>query len=422
MTYTKTILDNGLRILTSSMPQVRSVSVAVFLGVGSRYESAAEGGISHFVEHVLFKGSKRRPTSREIAEAIESKGGILNGGTDKELTVYWAKVMDSHLEGAMDVLADLVRNPIIDPAELEKERQVIIEEIGMSMDSPQQRVNILIDEVLWPDHPLGRDVAGSRESVSAITSDMLRNYWASHYGPANTVVSIAGNARSEEVESIIRRFFSDWTQSGSNEWVSANDAQDKPRMLLESRESEQSHICLALRGISSEHPDRYIFDVLNVILGEGMSCRLFRQIREEKGLAYDVSSYVSHFFDSGSLVIYAGVNPGNVEAATQAIINELAELRDVPVTGPELAKAKEMVKGRLVLRMEDSRSVSGWYAGQELLRGKIQSIDEIISIVEMITLEDLSRVAGDLFHSNGLNLAAVGPGLHANQLERILKL
>ncbi len=422
MKYTKTILDNGLRIFTSSMPQVRSISLTVFLGTGSRYESSEESGISHFVEHVLFKGSEHRPTSREIAEAIENNGGILNGGTDKELTVYWAKVMDAHLEMAADVLADMICRPILDPAEAERERQVIIEEIGMSMDSPQQRVNILIDEVLWPDQPLGRDVAGSKESVSAITPEMLRNYWASHYGPANTVVSIAGNTQSEEVESIIGRLFSDWSQTSSNQWLPADDAQDKPRMLLESRESEQSHICLALRGISNQHPDRFIFDVLNVILGEGMSCRLFREIREEKGLAYDVSSYVSHFFDSGSITIYAGVNPGNVEAATEAIVNELAKLRDIPVTEPELAKAKEMVKGRLVLRMEDSRSVSSWYAGQELLLGKIQSIDEVISIIESITTDDLSRVAGDLFHSNGLNLAVVGPDLHANQLERILKL
>ncbi len=422
MTYTKTVLDNGLRILSSSMPHVRSASVSVLVGTGSRYESLEESGISHFVEHILFKGSENRPSSEEIAEAIEGVGGVLNGGTDKELTVYWVKIMDSHLELAADVLSNLIRHPILDSTEIEQERQVIIEEINMSMDSPQQRANILIDEVIWPDQPLGRDVAGSRESVSAITPEILRNCWASQYGPANTVVSVAGNVQHEEVVSLLNRLLGGWAHVNSKPWFPAQEAQDKPRMLLESRDSEQSHICLALRGISNQHPDRFAFDILNVILGEGMSCRLFRELREKLGLAYDVHSYISHFFDSGALTIYAGVNPANVEATTEAILNELAKLRDVPVTEIELTKAKEMVKGRLVLRMEDSRSVSSWFAGQELLLGKIQDIDEVISIVESVTSEDMSRVAGDWFCSAGLNLAVVGPQPNESRLENLLKL
>lgn len=420
--YQKTTLNNGLRILTSSMPHVRSVSVSILVGAGSRYEIDQQAGISHFVEHILFKGSRRRPSSREIAEAIESIGGVLNGGTDKELTIYWAKIMDSHLELSIDVLADLLRQPLFEPAEAEKERQVIIEEINMSMDSPQQRVNMLIDEVIWPDQILGQDVAGSKETVSTITMEMIRDYWACQYGPANTVVSIAGNVQQEEVESIVGRLFDDWPQTNSTAWFPAQDAQDKPKLQVEHRDTEQSHICLALRGLSNQHPDRFIFDILNVILGEGMSCRLFRELREKKGLAYDVHSYVSHFYDSGSLTVYAGVNPTNVEAATEAILGELAQLRDIPVIESELTKAKEMVKGRLVLRMEDSRSVSSWFASQELLLGKIQTIDEVIETVEAITPEDLIRVTSDLFHSQGLNLAVVGPNPNENHLASLLKL
>ncbi len=420
--YQKNILNNGLRILTSSMPHVRSVSVSILVGAGSRYETTQQAGISHFVEHVLFKGSHSRPSSREIAEAIEGIGGILNGGTDKELTIYWAKIMDSHLELAVDVLADLLQHPRFDPAEADKERQVIIEEINMSMDSPQQRVNMLIDEVIWPDQILGQDVAGSKETVSAITMEMIRDYWSYQYGPANTVVSIAGNVQPEEVVSIVGRLFDGWPHANSTPWFPAQDSQDKPRLQVEHRDTEQSHICLALRGVSNQHPDRFIFDILNVILGEGMSCRLFRELRENKGLAYDVHSYVSHFFDSGSLTVYAGVNPTNTEAATEAILSELALLRDIPVTESELTKAKEMVKGRLVLRMEDSRSVSSWFASQELLLGEIQTIDEVIEIIEAITPEDLIRVTSDLYHSKGLNLAVVGPNPNESQLADLLKL
>ncbi len=422
MTYTKTVLDNGLRVLTSSMPHVRSASISILVGAGSRYESTQESGISHFVEHVLFKGSQSHPSSEEIAQAIEGVGGILNGGTDKELTIYWVKIMDSHLDMAMNVLADLIRHPILDPSEMDRERQVIIEEISMCLDSPQQKVNMLIDEVIWPDQPLGRDVAGSKETVSSITFEMLRNYWAAHYGPSKTVISVAGNIQQNQVEHLTSRLFSDWPQSNSTPWFPALEAQEKPRILCEPRESEQSHICLALRGISSQHPDRFIFDVLNVILGEGMSCRLFRELREKMGLAYDVHSYVSHYLDSGSLTVYAGVNPNNTESTVEAILGELAKLRDIPIAEAELTKAKEMVKGRLVLRMEDSRSVSSWYASQELLLGEIQTIDEIISEVEAITPANLSRVAGELFYSKGLNMSVVGPNLNEDRLENLLKL
>ncbi len=422
MSYTKTVLDNGLRIITSSMPQVRSVNVSIILGVGSRYELPEESGISHFVEHLLFKGSQRRPSSREIAEAIEGNGGILNGGTDKELTIYWAKVMDSHFELAVDVLADLIRYPKLNNEETERERQVIIEEINMCMDSPQMWVNTIIDDVLWPDQALGKDVAGNKETVLSISSQMIHDYWSSHYNPSKTVISIAGNVQPQETESVISDLLGDWPRTNPNSWFRAIDTQQKPRMLVEHRESEQAHLCLALRGVSSENPDRFVFDLLNVILGEGMSCRLFRELREKKGLAYDISSYVSRYLDSGSLTVYAGVSPNNVEATTEAVLNELATLRDVPVPESELNKAKEMVKGQLVLRMENSKSVSTWYGTQELLLNEIQTVEDVISKIESITCDDLKRIAGQYFTSQGLNLAVIGPSLNESRLDSILKL
>lgn len=404
------------------MPHVRSVTVSVFVGSGSRYESASRSGVSHFVEHVVFKGTGHYPTSRAIAEAIEGIGGVLNGGTDKELTIYWAKVMNGHLRTAMEVLADLVRFPLFETAEVEKERQVILEEINMSLDSPQQRVNMLIDEVVWPDQPLGRDVAGDRETVRSLTGEHLRDYWKSQYGPGNTVLAVSGNIGHEAVAAMAQELFGDWEGGVPTPWFPVDESQDEPRMRVEKRDSEQIHLCIGIRGVSSDHPDRFIFDVLNVILGEGMSSRLFRELRENRGLVYDVHSYVNHYFDSGSLTIYAGVGTASTEAAAKAILDELARLKEQAVPEEEVAKAREMVKGRLVLRMEDSRSVSGWIGSQELLLGKIKTVDEVIAIVESITPADLQRVANDHFSSRRLSVAAVGPKINEDRLRRLLVL
>ncbi|MFO8011341.1 MAG: pitrilysin family protein [Dehalococcoidia bacterium] len=418
--HQKTVLDNGLRVLSSHMPHVGSVSISVLVGAGSRYETAEQAGISHFLEHMVFKGTQSHPTSRHIAETVEQVGGVLNAGTDKELTAFWIKIMKSHLKLGMGVLADLIYRPLLESTELERERRVIIEEINMTLDSPQQLVNMLIDEVVWPEQALGRDVAGNKETVSSISIEMLRNYWSCQYGPNNTVISVAGNATHEEVVHIARLLFDDWHRVNLNGLYPSNDFQDDPRIHLEKRETEQTHLCIALRGVSNRHPDRFIVDIINVILGEGMSCRLFRELRENKGLAYDVHSYVSHFFDSGSLTIYAGLKHGNIESAIEAILGELRHLRETTVPEDELAKAKEMIKGRLVLRMEDSRSVSSWMASQELLLNRIQSVDEVISIIDSITTDDIARVTDDLFRTPKLSMTIVGPHTDENRLQALL--
>ena len=420
--YQKTIVDNGLRIITSNMPHIHSVSISIFVGAGSRYESAEQAGISHFVEHLLFKGTKQRATTKEISEAIEGIGGVLNGGTDKELTVYWTKVARPHFRIGLDVLADMIRDSKFDPVDVEKERQVIIEEINMSMDSPQQRVNMLIDEVVWLDQALGREVAGSKEIVSTFTPQALRGYWGSQYIPGNTVVSVAGDISHDEAVAYISDIFDDWAGDTPTAWIPVRDEQDKPRLLMEFRETEQAHLCLALRGVSNSDPDRFAFDLLNIVLGEGMSSRLFLELRERRGLAYDVHSYGSHFFDSGSLTIYAGVEPKNIEAAIVVILDELSRFKAEDVPEQELVKAREMGKGRLMLRMEDTRSVSGWMGSQELLTGEIKTVDEVVSIVDSITRDDIRRVAQKLFHSGGLSLAIVGPVSDDGRLQKLLTL
>jgi predicted Zn-dependent peptidase len=420
--YQKTVLDNGLRIVTSEMPHTRSACISIFIGAGSRYELPEQAGLSHFVEHLCFKGTEKRPTSKEISETIDGVGGVLNGGTDKELTVYWVKVARPNYPVALDLLVDMLRHSKFDPVEMENERKVIIEELNMSMDSPQSRVDTLIDEVVWPNQAMGRDVAGSKDTVSAINRQMILGHMSLLYLPGNSVISVAGDISHGEVVDSIAKAFGDWPKGVAGDWSPAEDSQDAPRLKVERRKTEQVHLCLAVRGLSNMHPDRFILDLLNVVLGEGMSSRLFLEIRERKGLAYDIHSHVSYFRDSGSLAIYAGVDPKKLELTIEAVLRELMRLRDEQIPESEVVKAKEMGKGRLMLRMEDTRSVSGWMGGQELLTGRILSVDEVVSIVDAITASDMQRVAKELFLTGKVNLALVGPVRNKGRLEKLLKL
>ncbi|MFC1994475.1 M16 family metallopeptidase [Chloroflexota bacterium] len=420
--HQKAILDNGLRIVTSAMAHARSICTSIYIGAGSRYELPQQAGISHFIEHLCFKGTERRPTTKEICEDIEGVGGIFNGGTCKEFTTYWAKVARPHFPIALDVLADMLLHSKFDPMEIEKERKVITEEIKRSMDSPQDLVDILIDEVLWPDQALGRDVAGSKETIRTISRQMISDYMPRQYLPNNTVVSVAGDVSHDEVVASFAKVFADWPQGVCGTWFPVVNNQHAPRLRVESKKTEQAHLCLAVPGLSSMNPDRYISDIINVILGEGMSSRLFLEIRERRGLAYDIHSYSSHLLDSGSVTIYAGVDPKKVKDTIVAILKELSQLKEEKVPESELVKAKELAKGRLMLSMEDTRSVSGWMGAQELLTGNIRSVDEVVSIVDAINPEDVQRVAQGLFLTNGLTLALVGPIRNPNRLESLLNI
>ena len=406
--YQKTVTDNGLRILTSQMPHTQSVSIAFYVGAGSRYETPEEAGISHFVEHLCFKGTSRRPTAKEISEAIEGVGGILNAATDRELTTYWCKVPLRHLRLAMDVLSDMLLNPLFDPGEVEKERSIIMEEISMSYDIPSYRADMLIDEVMWPDQPLGRDVAGTKETVANITRDMLFQYMHRQYTPPNVVVSVAGDVSHEEVVELLDRQFRDWTTHQPSSWFPVEDGQSTPRMKMESRKTEQAHICIAVKGLSAEHPDRYALDLLNTSLGGGMSSRLFLELREKQGLAYDVHTTTSYLRDCGSFIAYAGVEPKKARKAIRSILKELNQIKE-GISEEELLRAREFMKGRLVIRMEDSRSVAAWLGAQELLLSRTLTVDEVLAHVDAITCEDVQRVARDLLVTEKLNMAIVGP-------------
>jgi predicted Zn-dependent peptidase len=419
--YRKVTLDNGLRLVTAVMPHTRSVSISFFIGAGSRYEDDKHAGISHFIEHMLFKGTKKRPTSFEVCTPIEGVGGMLNAGTDKELTIYWCKIAQSHFLNALDVLVDILLNSLFDPTEIEKERQVIIEEINMSLDSPPQRVSMLIDELLWPGHALGRDVAGTRDSVTAINREMMLDYLAGQYQPDNAVLAIAGDIRHKEVVAAVNRAVAGWKKNRSRAGFSPYKDEIGRRVLIEKRDTEQTQLCLALPGLSIVDPRRFKLDLLNVILGEGMTSRLFMEIRDKMGLAYSIQSYAEHFLDTGVVAISAGVDAKNLPVAVKAILAELARLKEA-VPEAELSKAKELFKGRILLRMEDSRSVAGWMGGQEILNGKILTIDEVIAIIDAVTAEELQKLAGQLLVGEKLRLAVVGPISPDEPLEGLLKI
>jgi predicted Zn-dependent peptidase len=404
--YEKTTLNNGLRIITSNMPHVHSVSLAVFVGAGSCYERDEEAGISHFAEHMLFKGTQRRPSAKEISQDIEGVGGTINGSTGQEMTFYWCKVGKDHFHVALDVLSDILLHSTFTQESMQQERSVIIEEINMNLDLPQQRVSMLIDELLWPEQPLGRDIAGSKDTVTVMTREQVINYVSNRYVPNNVVISIAGNIDHAEVVRQIESLLHNWMQEELTEGYSSDDRQSNCRVRAQYMKCEQTHICLAVHGLSQSHPQRFALDLLNTVLGGGMSSRLFTEIREKKGLAYDIHSYVDHFRDVGSFVVYAGVDSGKVETAIAAIIGELRRLRE-GVTEEEFVRARELTKGKLQLRMEDSQNIALWLGSQEILKRQILNVEEIISIVDSVTRDEMYEVAEMVIKDSDLNLAIV---------------
>jgi predicted Zn-dependent peptidase len=418
--YEKIELPNGLRIITSKMPYIRSVSAAFFVSAGGCYETEKEAGISHFLEHLCFKGTVKRPSSREITEMIEGTGGTINAGTDKELTIFWCRVANQHLQLALEVLTDILRNSKIDNADIDKERNVVIEEINMNYDIPQQRVDNLISELMWAGQPLGRDVAGNKDTVYSLTGEQIKRYYSSHYAPNNIVASIAGNIDKRTIDAICEGL-SDWPAGDTAQRIGSVSSQLSPRLQAEVRDIEQVHICMGFYGTTLTDPDRFAIDLFNIILGDGMSSRLFIELREKRGLVYEIDSSSDHFRDAGDLMIHAGVDPKNVEESIKVVLNELYSLRE-NITEAELNRAKELVKGRIQLAMENTRSVSTWYGAQEVLADRILDVDEITSLVEGVTMQDITRVAGKYIKENLVNIAMVGPLVGVDSINHLLNI
>ncbi|MEX0761687.1 MAG: pitrilysin family protein [Dehalococcoidia bacterium] len=417
--FNRTVLPSGLRILTSTLPHTNAVSINFLFGAGSRYETERLAGASHLFEHVLFKGTSKRPTPREIAEVVEGVGGTLNAFTDREITGYWCRLAKPHYRNGIDLIADMVRNSKLRDDDIEKEKQVVFEEIRASNDSPGGRVAHLLDGLIWPDQPMGRDIAGSVESVQAISRDEMLEYLHTQYVASNTVITVAGNISHDEVVDQLNDLMGDFGDGTILPIRPFEDNLDGPQVKVEYRKTEQAHMALGLHGVSMNDDDRHALSLLSVILGESMSSRLFEEVREQRGLAYDIHSAMATFTDCGAFLVESGVDPARAKEALPVIIEELAKVRD-GVTEREFEQARELSKGRLLLRMEDSRAVGMFMGVQEMLRGEVKTIEDIVADIESVKPEDIKRVAERVIRPNKLAMAVVGPLRSAAPFERSL--
>jgi len=393
------------------MPQTQAVSSVIFVGTGSRYEIETLSGISHFVEHMLFKGTAHRPSALDISKSIEGLGGYVNAATDKETTQYWTRVPRPHFAEALDVLADLFLRSRFEPVEIDRERLVIVEEIISLFDSPADWVHQINSELLYGgDHPLGRDIAGTVETVRAISrADMLAHI-ATHYTPNNLVIAVAGNLTHQEAVAAISEYFGDLVPGTGIPYQPAPDGQTASRLRVQFKETEQANLCVSVPALEYKHPDRYALKVLNVILGEGMSSRLFQEVREVRGLAYAIGSYLSSYHDAGSMVAFASVDLGRVSDTVRVILDEWRRIAQESVADEELTRAKEYTKGRFLLGMEESRSLAAWYGIQELRQEEeILTPEQAVAKMDAVTRDDVQRLAGQLFQPENLNLAVIGP-------------
>ena len=409
-----------MRVVTSEMPHTRSVSIGLYVGVGSRNESDDIAGISHLVEHLVFKGTSKRPAALDISGSVEGVGGVINAGTEQEMTAYWCKLARPYLEMGLDLLVDMLRNSLYDPPEIERERLVVLEEQKMINDSPSYKVDSLLDELLWPEHPLGRDISGTEASISGITRDMLLSHVSQSYTPSNMVLSVAGAVDHDHVVRQMDSLCEGWVAGSPPHWDTYENEQSEPRFCLEYRGIEQAHLAIGLPGLPLAHPDRYALDLLSVALGEGMSSRLFLEVREKRGLAYDVSSATTYLRDCGAFVVTAGVDPKRVHGAVETILAEVSALRD-GLPEPELDKAKRLSTGRLLMAMEDSRAVASWMGTQEMLTGHVLDVDQVIDQVNDVATDDVFRVSNNLLGGQVLNMALVGPLRGQARLRRLLK-
>ncbi|MED4917228.1 pitrilysin family protein [Geobacillus thermodenitrificans] len=384
---------NGVRIVLEQIPTVRSVAIGVWIGTGSRNETEQNNGISHFLEHMFFKGTTTR-TARDIAEAFDSIGGQVNAFTSKEYTCYYAKVLDEHAPLALEMLADMFFHSTFVEDELQKERNVVLEEIKMYEDTPDDIVHDLLGKACYANHPLGYPILGTEETLRTFTGDTLRQYMADYYTPDRVVVSVAGNV-DERFIGEIERYFGSFT--AANKPASPGKPSFVPQKLARKKDTEQAHVCIGFNGLPIGHPDAYPLLILNNILGGSMSSRLFQEVREQRGLAYSVFSYHSAYQDSGLLAIYAGTGSGQLDILFETIQRTLCHLKEDGITEKELHNSKEQMKGSLMLGLESTNSRMSRNGKNELLLGRHRSLDEIIEEIESVTVEKVNELARTVF-------------------------
>lgn len=422
MKYKKTTLKNGLRILTVPMKDTQTATVVVMVGVGSRYESEKEAGLSHFIEHMFFKGTKKRPTFMEISTELESVGGEYNAFTFKNKTGYYAKVDSKHTHIALDVISDIFLNSKMEEKEIEKEKGTIIQEINMYEDTPRMKIGDVFENLVFEGSSLGREIIGNKKTVKSFRRDSFINYKNKFYTANDTVVCVAGNFNEGKIIRSLKDIFSEMAKGKKPAFQTVREKQSKSQFIAKFKETDQTHLILGNRAYHHDHKDRFALGLLAVILGGNMSSRLFSEIREKRGLAYSVHTGVEAYSDCGYIATQAGVEHKNLEKTVEIILKEYKKISTEKVDMNELKRAKDYIKGQGVMNFESSDEVSMFYIDQEVCKGKIMTMPQIFAEIDKVTVSDILRVAKDIFREKTLNLAVIGPHKDGKKLEKILKL
>ena len=401
-------LPNGLCVVSVPM-DTKSIAVLVLIGAGSRYEDKQENGIAHFLEHMMFKGTKNRPSALLLAQELEGMGAAYNAYTAKDQTGYWIKAAAHHKEKLLDILSDMTLHSLLSSEEIEREKGVITEEINMYEDMPIRKIGSIYEELLYGDTPLGRDIAGTKETVLSFKRNDFTAYMDRFYRPNHAVVVIAGARGISQDEA--ERYFGAWQQQPVSSFDLQKESQSKPQIRINAKKTEQTHLCLGFRAFGLADPRRYVLGLLSVVLGGGMSSRLFHEVRERRGLAYYIRTSTSKYQDVGNLVAQAGIDHRKVEEAVKVIQEEYYKMsrKNSGITDEELKRAKEFVKGHFILSLEDSHEVASLMAESLILEGRIRTPEEIISGIDAVNTEEVTLLAGELFTPGRINLAGIGP-------------
>lgn len=419
--FKKTILKNGLRIITSPMKGTRTITILVMVATGSRYETKQTNGISHFLEHMLFKGTEKRPTTLDITEEIDKIGGEYNAFTSKEYTGYYAKVASKHKSLILDIISDIFLNSKFDCKEIEKEKGVIIEELNMYLDTPASYVGDLFETLLYGEQPAGWLIIGTKENIKALNRDELINYFKRQYVASNTVILITGDIDEAKTVEEVKGYFKNIREDRCIDKLPVKEIQNKPASLIHYKKTDQTHLCLGVRSCSFNSKDYFVLQVLASILGGGMSSRLFTEVREKRGLAYYINCLSKNYTDTGYLVVQAGVSNKKVSESIKVILDEFCKIKYKKTPDKELIKAKEYIKGKLLLSLESSNTVAFWLGHQEILRREILTVDQVFERIDRVSSEDVQRVANDIFQNNKLNLATIGPFKSKDEFDKLLK-
>ena len=422
MNYEKHVLSNGLRVVLSPMKEAETVTVLITTATGSRYETKKEGGLSHFLEHMFFKGTKRRPTALSISEELDGVGGEYNAFTSKDRTAYYAKVDRKHAEMALDIVSDIFLNSTLPAEEIDRERGPILQELNMYEDTPVRHVGDVFEMLLYGDHPLGRDIIGTRDNIKGFKRAEFLRYLNRAYVASNVVVGVAGNFDAAWAKGMIERSFADMRTGKNPERKGIVEKQKAPAVLLQTKKTDQTHFILGVRSFDFFHEDRHTLAVLSTILGGGMSSRLFMAVRERRGLAYSVHTGTDAYHDAGYLSTQCGVEHENLEKTIEVILEEYKRIATELVPEKELLKAKEHIKGSMAMHLESSDDIVGYLVDQEALKGEIVLPKDRYEKIDAVTSEDIRRVAEMIFRSDRLNLAVIGPQKSAKKLEKMLML